>query len=332
MATRTPVTPGHRTYAPVRMGTVAGRIQHRAMPADHHAEEGAVAISNRAEALFGALNQVIEREVVPIATEVDQSERFPGHLLPLLHGLGLLAPDLPFGYGGPGHGLTITCMAREAIARVCANTAQLIGQNCVSLVAPLLDAGTEAQRRRWLARIAAKPLLGAVALARPGGARRPGELAMSWRGKVILLHGRVDAVAMAPVSHVLDVMTSARPGHAGDALPTACLVDVRTPGIRFTPRQRRIGIRAIPVCDVHFDAVEVAAEDGIFAQHGTGDLIDKVVARMRLTAAATALGVAGAALDITVGSVLSGRTSFVRSDPPASSTTSSRPPGAGWQA
>jgi alkylation response protein AidB-like acyl-CoA dehydrogenase len=122
-------------------------------------------------AILDSLSRVIEKEIAPIAQQIDEEERFPVQLIGIFGELGLMQARVPEEYGGPGLDLTTTCMAKEAVARVSMTGAQLIHQNTISFVLPLLHFGTEEQRRRWLPLVARGGVVSSVAITEPPPAR-----------------------------------------------------------------------------------------------------------------------------------------------------------------
>ena len=82
------------------------------------------------------LKRFIDKEVVPIADEVDRNDRFPAELVPKFGDMGLLQLRLPEEYGGPGANLTTVCIAAEEFAKVSESIALISGQNGIAMIVP----------------------------------------------------------------------------------------------------------------------------------------------------------------------------------------------------
>ena len=69
------------------------------------------------QAFRDSVRRVVERQVAPIAAEIDDTDRFPRELVQVFGEMGLMQLLVPEEYGGPGGDLTMMCIAREEIAR-----------------------------------------------------------------------------------------------------------------------------------------------------------------------------------------------------------------------
>jgi len=65
-----------------------------------------------------SIRRMVEKDVAPIAAEIDESDRFPRELVKLFGEMGLMQLWVPERYGGPDGNLTLMCIAREEISRV----------------------------------------------------------------------------------------------------------------------------------------------------------------------------------------------------------------------
>src|SRR5258708_39987168 len=96
-----------------------------------------------------------EKHVAPIAAEIDESCRFPRELVEIFGDMGLLQLWVPQEYGGPGGDLTSVCLVKEEIAKVSESAALLAANNSFGLILPVLNFGSEDQKRHYL-RLAAR--------------------------------------------------------------------------------------------------------------------------------------------------------------------------------
>ncbi len=118
-------------------------------------------------ALRDSIRRMVEREIRPIAAEIDATDRIPERIFHLFGDMGLLQLWVPEEYGGPGGNLTAVCLAREEIARVSESCALIAGMNSIGMILPLLHFGTEEQKRRWLPLVAKGRTWTGVAITEP---------------------------------------------------------------------------------------------------------------------------------------------------------------------
>src|SRR6267142_4553385 len=114
------------------------------------------------------LARALARErIAPLAAQVDETESYPAEQLRLLGQQGLMGLYIPEAYGGTGMGTLAFCLAVEEIAWACASTAviylvQYAGGH------PIVAAGSEDQKRRYLPRLASGEITTAFSLSEPG--------------------------------------------------------------------------------------------------------------------------------------------------------------------
>lgn len=106
-------------------------------------------------------------EIAPRAAEWNATHHVPMDLLRRLGELGLLTPSVPEQYGGPGLDATSLCLVVEELARADAGTAVAVAVQNGLVAAPLLRAGTEAQKQEWLPHLATGQVFGCYALTEP---------------------------------------------------------------------------------------------------------------------------------------------------------------------
>src|SRR3546814_14990009 len=99
------------------------------------------------------VRKMAEKEIAPIAAEIDDTDRFPKELVPIFGDMGLLQMWVPEQYGGPGGNLTSVCLAKEEVARVSEAASLMVGNNSIGMILPLLHFGSEDQRQRFLPEI-----------------------------------------------------------------------------------------------------------------------------------------------------------------------------------
>ncbi len=252
-------------------------------------------------ALRDAIRRMVDKEIRPIAAEIDATDRIPERILHLFGDMGLLQLWVPEEFGGPGGNLTAVCLAREEISRVSEACALLAGMNSIGMILPLLHFGTDEQKRRWLPMVAKGRTWTGVAITEPESgsdvasmktrARRDGD---SW-----VLSGQKCYITWGSIAHYLLVFarTSGEKGFQG----ISCfLVDTRSPGFRVGRNERKMGLNGVPNVEVFFDDVRVPAENMI-GEEGRGFIACMRILDMnRPTIGAASVGVAQGALDAAV--------------------------------
>ncbi|MDO8769296.1 MAG: acyl-CoA dehydrogenase family protein [Burkholderiaceae bacterium] len=255
------------------------------------------------EALLDSLKRVVDKEIAPIAQEMDETESFPVHLIKIFGDMGLMQARVPEEYGGPGLDLTTTCMAKEMVARVSATGAQLINQNTISFVLPLLHFGTEDQKNKWLPLVAKGGVVSSVAITEPHAGSDVG--AMKTRavrdGDDYIISGQKCFITMAPLADYITLFAKTGTESRRGVDDISCfIVDMKSPGISLGGQEKMMGQRGTPHANIYFDNVRVPVANRM-GEEGKGfSSCMHILDLNRPTVAATAVGLAQGAFDISV--------------------------------
>src|SRR5688500_13550548 len=111
--------------------------------------------------------EIAQRELAPRAAELNAAHEVPRDVLGALGETGLLGLTVPEEYGGPGLDATALCLVVEELARADAGTSVAVAVQNGLVASPLVRAGTEEQKSRWLPRLATGELIGCYALTEP---------------------------------------------------------------------------------------------------------------------------------------------------------------------
>jgi alkylation response protein AidB-like acyl-CoA dehydrogenase len=254
-------------------------------------------LSTDQEAFLRSVAAFAEARVAPCAAEIDATNVFPRDLVRDAAQEGLLGVTIPREWGGAGRDYVSYVLAVEEVARQSAVLAVILTV-CNSLVGEfLLEFGDEAQRTRWLPRLASGEALGAFALSEPqsgSDAAHPKTTARPDAGGYVI-SGRKVWVANAEVADVVLVFAATDP-EAGASGVTAFLVPLEAPGIAREPSDS-LGVRGLGCQDLTFDDVRVPA-GAVVGGVGRGFAAAmRALEGGRAAIAAQALGVGQAALD-----------------------------------
>ena len=248
-------------------------------------------------ALRDLARQVAEEQIAPHAAEVDERGEFTEKSLRALVAAGLHCLGMPEEYGGQGGDHLASAVVAEEIARVCATTQQVYGANELFSL-PLLLAGSDEIKQRYLPRIARGEWLGAFALSEPEAGSDVGAIATratrtpgGW-----VLRGTKRWITNAGHADVYIVFASTDPEAGGRGL-SAFVVEAGDTGLTFGAPERKMGLKGSPTCEVYLDHVTLPA-DRLIGRPGDGMRIALgTLDRTRTTVASQAVGIAQGALD-----------------------------------
>jgi acyl-CoA dehydrogenase len=271
-----------------------------------------VALSDEQLEIQRLCREFAAREIRPISLEVDEGDvRVPWEVWRKAARLGLTAFMLPAEYGGAGMTDCLTsCIVQEELSHGCAGIGNLITSGGF-FAEPVLALGDEAQKQCWLSPLAGEdPPLTALSITEPesgSDAASIRTLARRVDGGYVL-SGQKAWTSNGGVARFYVVFATVEPGSRHRGI-TAFLLRDDDPGLRSGPPIRKMGQRAIPNCELFLDDVAVSEERrlGDEGQGFTG--LMHTFDRSRVTLAASATGLARAALEYAV-QYAKGRTQF----------------------
>ena len=244
--------------------------------------------------------QLAREKIAPLAAQVDETESFPEDGIRLLATQGLYGIWVPEAYGGTDMGCLALSLVAEEIAWACAATAtQYVVQPLGGL--PILLAGTEAQKTRYLPRLATGEIMAAYSLSEPGAGSDAAALrtTATRRGDHYLLNGAKQWCTNGDHAGVLVVFATVDPSKRAKGV-TAFLIEPDMPGFSVGKKEKKMGIRGSPTVALHFNECAVPVENRL---GGEGDGFAIAMRTLDITRPATgamAVGIAQAALDAAV--------------------------------
>ncbi len=240
-------------------------------------------------------------ELRPHARRWDADGVFPRDLVPKIAALGLWGMTVPSEYGGAGVDAVSAALAVEALAWGDGGIALSVAAHNSLGVGHIARAGNDAQKRRYLPRLASGEMLGAWCLTEPASGSDAGALATraERRGGGWVLSGTKVFVTQGSIAGVYVVMARTDPaaGHRGIS---AFAVDAGTPGLRVGKHEDKLGMRSSDTAEVVFE--DCAVDDAqMLGAPGDGfrDAM-RVLEGGRIGIGALALGLGRAALDASV--------------------------------
>ena len=249
-------------------------------------------------ALTQTARDFTRNEIIPAAAAFDQSGEFPSAILARAWETGLMNAEIPEAYGGLGLSCLDHCLLQEEIAYGCLGVNTSLGANMLASM-PLLIAGTEAQKQRYLGSLTAKAgTFAAYCCSEPDAGSDVA--AMSTRvtrhGDEYVLNGQKRWITNGGVADWYTVFATFDRGmkHKG----IACfVVDAETPGVKKGRKEHKMGQRASNTSDVIFEDVKLAKSALVGSEDGGFKVAMKTFDRTRPWIAASAAGVIRRALE-----------------------------------
>ena len=252
------------------------------------------------DAIRAAVRDIAEREIAPYAAEVDAESRFPVEALKALTAAGFHATHIPEQYGGEGADAVATCIVIEEVARVDASASLIPAVNKLGST-PIILSASEELKQQVLPSIAAGDAMisyglsereaGSDAAAMRTRARRDGD---TW-----VLDGTKAWITNSGISEWYTVMAVTDPGERANGI-SAFVVHRDDPGFAVGPKERKMGIKGSPTCELYLTGCAIPA-DRIIGAEGTGfKTALRTLDFTRPTIGAQAVGIAQGALDAAV--------------------------------
>jgi alkylation response protein AidB-like acyl-CoA dehydrogenase len=247
-----------------------------------------------------AVRQLADDKIAPRAAEVDDTAEFPWDVYQALVRSGFHAVHIPEEYGGMGADAISGCIVVEEVARACASSALIPAVNKLGSM-PILLAGSESVKKLVLPAIADGEAMISYALSE----REAGSDAAAMRTRAVLeddewvLNGTKCWITNAGVSSFYTVMAVTDPEKGAKGI-SAFVIHKDDPGFSVGAKERKLGIKGSPTCEIYFDNCRIPA-DRIIGEPGTGfKTALRTLDHTRLTIGAQALGIAQGALDAAI--------------------------------
>ena len=241
-----------------------------------------------------------EKELAPSAAERDENERFDRELMfDKVAELGLAGIVFPEEYGGAGADYISYAIAVEELSRVCASTGVTLSAHLSLGANPVWLFGTEVQKQHFLTPMAEGTKLGAFALTETGaGSDAGGTKTFAVRdGGEWVLNGSKIFITNGGDAEIYIVFARTDKEAQKHHGISAFIIEKDTPGFTFGKKEKKMGIRSSPTCELVFENCRIPA-DRLLGKEGEGFKIAmKTLDGGRIGIAAQALGIAQGAYE-----------------------------------
>ena len=250
-------------------------------------------------------SEFAEKEVKPLAQEVDETEKFPRETVEKMAKAGFLGIPVPKELGGQGCDVLTYAMCVEELSKVCGTTGVIVSAHTSLCVDPIVTFGTPEQKAKYVPDLASGKKLGAFGLTEPGA----GTDAQGQQTKAVLdgdewvLNGSKCFITNGKEADVYIVIavtgTVEKRGKLMKEI-SAFIVEKGTPGFTFGTKENKMGIRGSSTYELIFQDCRIP-KDALLGQKGKGfNIAMHTLDGGRIGIAAQALGLAEGALERTI--------------------------------
>ena len=263
-------------------------------------------LSKKHEMARTLFKEFAEKEVKPLAQDVDENEQFPVETVAKMAKAGFLGIPVPKEYGGQGCDPLTYVMCVEELSKVCGTTGVIVSAHTSLCIDPIQTFGTEEQKKKYIPDLASGKKLGAFGLTEPGA----GTDAQGQQTKAVLdgdewvLNGSKCFITNGSYAdyYIIIAITSVDTDARGRKKKkfSAFIVEKGTPGFTFGTKEKKMGIRGSATYELIFEDCRIPKEN-LLGKQGKGfGIAMHTLDGGRIGIASQALGLAEGALERTI--------------------------------
>jgi butyryl-CoA dehydrogenase len=255
-------------------------------------------LSQDHKVLQSSVRDFVEKEVKPLAIQIDENHKIPDELIQKISALGLLGSFIPEAYGGAGLDILSYALVVEEVSKACASSGVLISAHTSLACDPILHFGTESQKQKFLPPLAAGGKIGSFLLTEPEAGSDVANMATMYRkdGDGFIINGNKIFVTNGGFcgTGILFASIDRNLKHNGIS---AFIVDLESEGVEILRNENKLGIRGSFTTSFSINNLKVPAEN-LLGSEGQGFKIAmETLNGGRIGIAAQALGIAEGAFE-----------------------------------
>ncbi len=244
---------------------------------------------------------VAENAMRPVAAKYDAEQTYPWEVQRAIREAGLSGVWIPEEYGGEGGGVMDLCLVVEQFSRACGGMGVGYAVNALGSF-PIILGGTEEQKKRWLPDIASGEKLISFGLSEKDAGSDAGGMTTraEKQGDEYVINGEKKWNTGGAVASLNTIFAVTEPDRGARGI-SGIVVEKDAPGYRVGKHEDKMGIRCVPVVEIHLEDCRVPADNLLGGSEGRGfKHAMMTLDRARPGVAAQAVGLAQGALDLAI--------------------------------
>jgi isovaleryl-CoA dehydrogenase len=239
-----------------------------------------------------------EKDVAPLAYEIDRDERFPEESFKKLAEMGLLGITVPVEYDGAGTGYVEMCIVTEELAVVCGSTAATYADHADLCIDNIRRNADEEQKKKYLPPLCSGKKIGGLGMTEPsaGSDVMSMQLRAEDKGDCFVLNGTKTFITNGPVGDVFVIYAKTEPEKKAHGV-TAFIVEKEFPGFTRGKKFEKMGWRGSPTGELIFEDCEVPKENILGEYNGGAYVLMSGLNTERMVLGAMSLGLARGAYE-----------------------------------
>lgn len=255
-------------------------------------------LSQDHKVLRDSVREFVEKEIKPIAMQIDEEHAIPESLVRKMGEMGFLGSYMPEEYGGAGLDMLAYAIVVEEVSKACGSSGVLISAHTSLACGPINTFGTHEQKAKWLPALNSGDIIGCFLLTEPDAGSDAGAIATTYRreGNEFVVNGSKMFITNGGYrgTGVLFATSDRNLKHKG---VSAFIIDLRSHGVEILKNEKKLGIRGSYTTAFALDNVRIPAEN-LLGEEGQGFKIAMdTLNGGRIGIASQALGIAEGAFE-----------------------------------